>query len=68
LTGVTREVPGTSKLLIPAPRQVTRARSDASPASTDESNTAKIAALESRQDEVEKWMRDFDHRLKKLGG
>jgi hypothetical protein len=67
LTGVTLEVPGASKQLNPAHRQVTGSRSDASPASDDKSNTARIAALENRQDELEKWMRDFDDRLKTLG-
>jgi hypothetical protein len=66
LTGVTLEVPGTSNPLDPAPLQVTHFRSDAS--SDGASNTARIAALENRQDEVEKWMRDFDCRLKQLGG
>jgi hypothetical protein len=66
LTGVTLEVPGTSNPLDPAPLQVTRSRSDAS--LDGASITTRIAALENRQDEVEKWMRNFDRRLKQLGG
>ncbi|KAN0111964.1 hypothetical protein V8E52_007982 [Russula decolorans] len=64
--GVTLEVPGTSNPLDPAPLQVTRSRSDAS--LDGASITTRIAALENRQDEVEKWMRNFDRRLKQLGG
>jgi hypothetical protein len=67
LTGVTLEVPGTSKLLNPAPQQVTCSRSEASPPSDGASNTARIAALENKQDKIEKQMRNFDRRLKQLG-
>ncbi len=67
LTGVTLEVPGTSKQLNPVHWQVTGSCSDALPAGDDRSNTARIAMLENRQDELEKRMCDFDHRLKKLG-
>jgi hypothetical protein len=67
-TGVTVEAPGTSNLLTPVQWQVARSRSDASPASDDGSNTARIAALEKRQDKVEKQMCSFYDRLKQLGG
>jgi hypothetical protein len=62
------EVPGTSQLLRPSNRQARHSRSDASPASDDRSNAARIAALELRQDEVEKKILELDSRLKKLGG
>ena len=67
LTGVMLEVPGTSKLLISAHWQVTHSYSNALSASDDGSNIARIAALKNRQEELEKQMHDFDHRLKQLG-
>jgi hypothetical protein len=62
------EVSSPSHLLKPGHRQASHSHSDASPASDDGSNIAKIAVLERRQDEMEKWVHDFDLRLKQLGG
>jgi hypothetical protein len=42
------EVPAVSELLKPTCRQVSSSRSGPSPASDDESNTARIASLERR--------------------
>jgi hypothetical protein len=65
--GVTAEAPGTSQQLRPALRQVSHSRGDASPASDDGGSSARIARLESRLDEVEKWADEFNGRLQKLG-
>jgi hypothetical protein len=62
------EAPATSRLLKPGHRQASRSRSDPSPVSDDGSNGARIAALETRQDEVEKKLRELDLRVKQLGG
>jgi hypothetical protein len=48
------EVPSTSQLLRAPHRQASHSPSDVSPASNDGSNSARIAALETRQDELEK--------------
>lgn len=51
-----------------AHRQAGRPHRQPSPASSDGGNAARIAVLESRQDEVEKRLNDLDFRLRKLGG
>ena len=74
LTGVAVEVPTTSR--VEAPRQqVLWAHRDVLPANDGGNNSSRIAALEKRQDMLERrqvktsnWMQEIDHRLKKLGG
>jgi hypothetical protein len=64
---ITAEAPSASALLNPAHRQAHHFRDSASPVSDGRSNAARIAALETMQDEMERRMREFDARLKKLG-
>ncbi len=73
LTGVAVEVPTTSRVEAPC-RQVSWAHGDVSPANDGGNNSSRIAALEKRQDMLERrqvktsnWMQEIDHRLKKLG-
>ncbi len=74
LTGVAVEVPTTSR--VEAPRQqVSWAHGDILPANDGGNNSSRIAALEKRQDMLERqqvktsnWMQEIDRRLKKLGG
>jgi len=63
-TGVTVEVAGTSPG--PAHLQAFAFRGDASPASDDAGTAARIARLESRLNEIEKWADRFEGRLKLL--
>jgi hypothetical protein len=67
LIGPTSEEP---RLLQPVPQQASRSPGDASPASDEAriSNSARIAALEDRQAEMEKSLEDIFGRLEKLGG
>lgn len=63
-TGFAVEVPRASKFLKPALRQASRSQSDTLPVSDDGSIAARIAALERRQDELEKRVHELDSRLK----
>jgi len=53
---------------MPADQQATRSPGDASPASDDGGNATRIAALESKQAELERRLEAFDDRLTRLGG
>lgn len=63
---VTAEVPSTSQLLKPTPRQASSSRGDTSPGS-DAGAAARLDRLESRLDRVEKWADEFHGRLNQLG-
>ena len=66
-TDLVAEVPRGSQLLKAAQRQPSHSQGDASPASDDSSNAARIAMMERRQGEIEKHLQEFDRRLKTLG-
>ena len=68
LAGVAAEAPGASNLLMPVDPHASRSPGDTSPASDDGSNIARIAALESKQAELEGQICKFDLRLTRLGG
>ncbi len=66
-TDLAAEVPCGSQLLKAAQQQPSHSQGDASPASDDSSNAARIATMEHWQDEIEKCLQEFNRRLKTLG-
>jgi hypothetical protein len=67
LTVFVVKVLAASQLLNTVPHLVKHTHSNTLPASDDGSNAVRIAMLESRQDELEKWACRVDHKLKQLG-
>ena len=65
LAVVTVEVPPVSQFLKPS--QPSHSRSDTSQASDGGSNSARIAALEKKVDELQKMYHDHERRLKEIG-
>ena len=66
LAGFAVEVSAASQFLQASRRQALRSLSDTSPASKDGSLAARIAAMERRQDTLEKRVRDINDRPKQL--
>ena len=68
-TGFVIEVPVISWQLKPASQQASHSHGDdTSEVSNDGRIAARITMLENKQDEMDKWLRDLDQRLKQLGG
>jgi len=67
LAVVTVEVPSVSQFLKPVHGQPSHSRGDASQASDGGSNSARIAALEKKVEELQNMYHDHKCRLKELG-
>ena len=64
--GFVVEVPSASQFLRAAHRQPLHSHSNASPARNDGSLATRIAAVEKRQEKLEKWLHDIKNRLNQL--
>ena len=60
------EVPSAPQYLRAAHQQALRSCSDALLASNDGSFAARIATVEKKQEQLEKWMCDINNRMKQL--